>query len=250
MYARVTVRARSPFEAADNALDALDLARGLLNWGENRRTFMRFSSGISKPVNEIRLGPIHTLHRPDGRLATETWWYEPSFQASTFPFAVQQPLVNFQASAIQRLRRHPYQRLCEDAVIRYTRALDEGEPVTAFLKLWSVLELLTGSSHSYDTAIRRVSFLFQEHYYHLLVLNHLRRFRNATVHESATSQAIQTYLYQLKRYVDTLLTFHLTRGRRLVSLDRAIEFLDLPPDEVELARRARLFQSGRRYRMK
>jgi hypothetical protein len=81
-YVRVHAKARSPFESVDNALDALDLTRGILNWFENRRNYFRISSGSPIAVNPILLGPYHTVHNSDGSKAIDTWWYEPSYRNS------------------------------------------------------------------------------------------------------------------------------------------------------------------------
>jgi len=43
-------------------------------------------------------------------------------------------------------------------------------------------------------------------------------------------------MYQLKRYVELLLLFHLTSSYRFESIARAAEFLDLPPNPAELRR--------------
>ena len=79
MDVSVTVKTKSPFEGAQRALDAIDLARATWNLALNRAKDWRISSGKPRPVNEILLGPFHTMHNEDGSLATESWWYDPSY---------------------------------------------------------------------------------------------------------------------------------------------------------------------------
>jgi len=80
MQVRVHVSAKSIHHGAKQALETLDFVRGVWNWAYNRRHFIRETwGGKSKPVNQIILGPIHTLHNSNGYLAaTNNWWYEPS----------------------------------------------------------------------------------------------------------------------------------------------------------------------------
>jgi hypothetical protein len=76
---RVTLQARTPAVAAVNALDDLDLIRGLWNFGINRRIISSNSSGKRQPMNQILLGPVHTIHNPDGSLATQQFFYQNTF---------------------------------------------------------------------------------------------------------------------------------------------------------------------------
>jgi hypothetical protein len=80
----VKVSAKSTYSAYVRALTALDVLRGIWNWIINCRTDMTLQIGgvcEFKPINRIRLGPVHTVHLPDGSLATKEWWYQPSFEA-------------------------------------------------------------------------------------------------------------------------------------------------------------------------
>ncbi len=65
---RVSVRARSEHEAYEKATGALDLLRGI--WNLRLNSAARSSSGKRKPVNVLQLGPLHSLHEPNGELAS------------------------------------------------------------------------------------------------------------------------------------------------------------------------------------
>ena len=73
------VSARTPFEAAEMALNGIDLMRASWNLAINRGKIWRYSSGSPSPVNEIRLLPFHTVHDSTGTLATETYWFDPGY---------------------------------------------------------------------------------------------------------------------------------------------------------------------------
>jgi hypothetical protein len=78
-FARVSVWAKSEIEAVESALNGLNLLRGIWNFYLNYPVAWRRSAGQRNPVNEIVLGPIHSLHEPSGKLAVEYNWYEPDY---------------------------------------------------------------------------------------------------------------------------------------------------------------------------
>lgn len=143
LYVLARVSARSTHEAADSALDVIDLQRGIWNWFYNRRHFTRMSFGSQDPVNRILLGPIHTLHYPRGKLATETFWFEPTYRAPIRAHDLKndmEGLLKFSKSVKNALRKCKYRTDIEGAIVRYVRALDDRDWHAAFLKLWGVLE--------------------------------------------------------------------------------------------------------------
>lgn len=140
------------------------------------------------------------------------------------------------------MKRHKYPHVIQNAFIRYTRALDERDWTTAFLKLWSILELLTDTSKAnYDTTIKRTAFLYKEREYNIQVLQHLKKYRNLSVHLDMGNSEIETYLYQLKNYVETLLSFHLQNKFNFDTIQEAAEFLSLPHEEEVLVSQERDF---------
>jgi len=250
---RVSINARTVYEAADNALRMLDLIRGVWNLQENWRHRIRWSSGRREPVNKILLGPLHTLHDTRGREVTSIWWYEPKYSGAVRVFRLTddniQKMYTFLKGTQKRLSKLPYREQMEEAIIRYTRALDERDWEGSFLRLWGVLELLTGNPDTYKVIIRRVSWLFGEgeNEYHKQVLHHLKEYRNGIVHYDESSHAAETYLYQLKYYVEVLIRFHLWNRFGFKSLEEVWEFLDMPTQVEEIARQLRVRQLALRY---
>ncbi len=250
IFAKVSVLARSAYEAADQALNTLDIVRGTWNWLENRRHSLRMSFGGRKPVNKIILGPLHTLHFPGGKLATETWWYETKRFGNLEPSDITQDVANldiFLRKVRKNLAKCKYEQKIEDAIVLYTRALDEWDWDGAFLKLWSVLEQLTNTDESYKVTIRRASFLFEDRNFCQQILRHLKDYRNKFVHEAADSSEIETYIYQLKSFVEQLLSFHLGSKYGFESIEEASEFLDMPSDKKELASRIEMMKYAQKY---
>lgn len=253
-YMRVSaqVNARTPSEAADRGLEALDLLRASWNLALNRgKAWRETGGGRPAPVNEIRLSPFHTVHDSAGKLATGAFWYDPGYTkpASLFndkdKFA---KLLKFGASIRRRLSATPYQDELRSALVRYVRALDSADLTDAFLRLWSLLEFLTDSTHeSYKVATRRAAFMFEDKARSRLVLSNLTNHRNRFVHVGSQSEDIESLVFQLKRYVDALLTFHLGNRFGFKSRAEAASFMDLPADAAELKHRQRRLQQALRY---
>ena len=274
----IHTRGRSHWEAAIRALDALDLLRGIWNFALNLRKWSRTTGGARRPVNQLLLRPVHSLHDPDGSLAPMLDWHESSeYIESEYIKPVYSSrelsqhwtkVKKVEDDVRQWLARSAYEARLEDALRRYTRALDSFDWEASFLRLWGLLETLTGTQphESHDLTVKRATFLYEdpEREFHVQVLNHLRHYRNRSVHGGESSETIEAYLYQLKRYVEELLIFHLDPPNytRFKTIAQAAAFLDLPPDPADLRRRvgelhrdservrarAQLHKWGERYR--
>jgi hypothetical protein len=247
---RIYVSARSPYEAIDLALNAMNLIRGIWNWFYNRQHSIRMSLGSQTPVNKIVQGPVHTLHLPNGNLAIETFWYEPRFYSTQRvynPTPEIDKLCKFTSNVRKRLAKCKYHQVIEDSIIQYARALDERDWEAAFLRLWSILERLTNTSDFYTDIIKRASFIFEDREYYKQVLKHLKDFRNKYVHEAGDSSEMETYMYELKNIVESLLGFHLGNKFNFNSISEVAEFLDLSSDRDALASRVKLINYAQKF---
>lgn len=250
---RVSVTGRSEHEAAEKAFDAVDLLRGIWNLGLNRSRGLHYNSGKRLPVNRILPGPIHTLHEPGGKLiSTEMLWYEPEYLGPIELFRTRNGmsgLRSFDKSLRRKLSQVVYRSHIENAIRRYSRALDSRDFQKAFLELWGVMEGLTDSVTSrYDVTIRRTLSLFTDVDFHRQLLKNLRQFRNRSVHAGEGTEEIEALLSQLRRYVQELIMFHATNPFHFESLDEACEFLDLPADSAVLRQKKRLIRKALKFR--
>ncbi|HET8656194.1 MAG TPA: hypothetical protein VFL93_11810 [Longimicrobiaceae bacterium] len=252
---RVGVRARTPAAAVDQALESLDLLRSLWNFRINLRTLTRRQWGVTgpKPVNEIRLGPVHTLHTPGGKLVEGAFWYEPRHYQHGELYALEKDwdsVIKSENRIRKRLSQIRYASDLESLLIRYVRALDSTDFEVAYNKLWSVCERLVSSVGDYAPMIDRILFVFpnSERIYQKLILEHLRDVRNGMVHDDRSRQEIAIYLYQLKFFVETLFRFHFGNGARFRSLSTAGKFLDSPAERAVLKEQAQRIKLALRYK--
>lgn len=182
---RISLKGRSEFEAANSALDAFDLLRGIWNLALNHTLSGRMSGGMlsgkMEPVNQILPGPLHTLHFPNGTLATDTYWYEPSilnqqrFKATDVENKWKR-ILKVENDTRRALTTIAYDADLEDANLAYTRALDLSDFNAAFMALWRLLEKLTPFERDYKATRKRILFLInsQERRFHEQILRHLK----------------------------------------------------------------------------
>lgn len=205
-----------------------------------------------KPVNPLFLAPIHSLHRIDGSLAWDSWWYEPNYFRPAHPLADKSKVDRMLAFTIElrsRLRTLAYTTDLQSALLRYGRALDSRDLNDAFLRLWGLLEFLTATTSApYTVTARRAAFLFAERDYAFQVLSHLANYRNRFVHAGSETEEIESLLYLLKRHVEALLIFHAGNRIGFASIAEAGEFLDMPSDKTALAERIRKLRFASKFR--
>jgi len=234
----VSVRARSVHQATDQALFAADVVRGALNFFVNAKRLAPLSrAGLMKPINPIRLGRVHTLHRPRGGLAHADYWFERFFYPSP-TFGTRKAFEDLRRRELELRRRLafvPYGDELRDGLVRYVRALDGIDHESTFLKLWSVLEYLTGIQNArYDDIVRRVSFLFGDGDWYRTILENLRDQRNRNVHAGTQSEEVEYLMFRAKFFVERVLLFHLQSAGLFTTLAEACEFLSLSSDPMTL----------------
>lgn len=251
-WVRAGTSARSDHEAYDRGLEALDLLRAIWNFNTSFCA-TRMTWPTRGPVNNIVNAPVHSLHRPSGALASDLFGYEPSYRKPVRPLDLTGKLDKLRAFE-RRLRNNLWKWKETDflrrALVRYVRAQDDAELANVFLSLWSVLEMLTDTLKlSYDRTIRRAAFMWDNRALAVQELKHLRSWRNRRVHGGESTEDKEVHVYQLKKYVDTLLGFLLFNPYNSnKNLQEIACFLDLPFDEGVLARRIEMYRQAKELR--
>jgi hypothetical protein len=247
---RIAIRDKSPTAAAQQAIDHLDLFRGLIALYVNFA--MQWSLGGSpsfEPINRVRCGSRHTIHTPNGKVATESIWFEPNFRpAKIYELKDVVKLFKWIKCDLREVARSPYQKELTNALIKYARAFDEPDPNNAFVKLWSALESLTTPGVAdYDKLVKRCCFLYADSEYHRQVLEHLREYRNRSVHSGIEGVDARANCFLLQEYFRSAVHFYKGNRTAFSSLTDANEFLDFPPDRSILTARLRALRKAIRF---
>ncbi|MCP9904588.1 hypothetical protein KBY85_10640 [Cyanobium sp. BA5m-10] len=241
---------KSTHAAVGKMLDAIDLLRGIWNLQANKVMVLSFGER-KKPINQVLLGEVHTLHGKDGKNIGDMYWHQSeNFQDHRKVDFSNDSYKILEVTNIWRdaLKKNIYRKDVELGIVRYVRALDSRDYDSTFIKLWSVLEYLTGTLRDrYDKTIRRASFLYKDREYNRLVLENLRQYRNKSVHLGAGENNIDTHVYQLKSYVEQLLLFHIPNSFGLKSLEEASRFMDLQHDKEALKKQIAFCQAGIKF---
>lgn len=229
--------ARTPEEAIDSAMRAIDLHRGLWNLGQGAGTAWSLDIGGShRPTNTILVGPVHTVHLPGGEPASRFWGFDPSYCPEhdrwyrTSPEGWESAAV-FEEQLAQALPGVSMRQFVTDAIVRYCRALDDVDPEATFVLLWGVLEHLTGANAAgkSDRLIERASNIYSEHaHLDLITLRMLLDQRNASVHRGASSQFRRTGIAMLLNLISDFLATLLRVHPQFKSPMQFWDFLDLP----------------------
>jgi len=252
---RVSVKGRSIHDAADRALNSLHLLRALWSLSTARGGFWHMLGWIpsGEPLGVIHIGPIHTLHLPDGKLAADNlYWCEPDFTEDQAIFRNAKgwtEIEGIRRRAMKRLGALQYRSEMEALLIRYVRALDQLDMDVAFLQMWSILEKITGTiGANYDKTIKRTIWPLPEETRHSDqdILQLIRCRRNQYVHSGRTSDASEQAAYLIKSFVEPHIRILLLNVLGVRSLEEYAAFLSLPTKRnMLLGRKQRLAKAIR-----
>lgn len=249
----VQVKAKSEVEAINIALDDLDLLRAFLSIYSNHMIILRLGNDSFSPINKVRLGQIHTIHKSSGEIINpEHYWYEPTFSLNEVHFIKEQKKIGVMKQIdflVCNFNNCKYNKKLKHSLLRYVRAFDERNYNVSLLEVWGSLEYLTASDkNNKDDVIKRCSFIFEEHEYHKQILEHLREFRNESVHVGIKNDEVKNYCYQLQFYFAELILFHLERFKLFKSLDYVNQLLVHSSNLEELNKKKDLLEKAIKYR--
>ena len=198
------------------------------------------------------LGGMHTLHHNSGKLVSEdVFWYELDYKerASLSASDVKRKkAARFFNHVYKRIELHKDRHIIKDAIIRYVRAFDGSDKNFALQKTWSALEsLMAPSENNTDLVVRRCSFMFRDRDYHHQVLEHLKDYRNRSVHTGRSIENPNDYCYQVQKYFRQAIIFHAANSTDFSSLREANEFLDLPDSIKDLERKKMLIEKAIKF---
>jgi hypothetical protein len=244
---KVRTKGRSIYDGYSNAMNSLNLLRGLWSLFATYQSWTLGSSTLSRnPIGVIHTGPIYTLHLPSGKLADKNLcWYDPEYTKDQPIFQATQKWEQIEKDrrwASKRLATLEYRRDLEALLMRYASALDHPDTDIAFLQMWGLLERVTGTiGGNYDETIERTvwPFLHKERPLYRDMLDSLRCRRNQYVHSGRAGQESDQAAYLLKFFVDFHLWNLISNQLGVHSLEEYGEFLALPTDVTVLKQRQR-----------
>lgn len=245
-YCPVVVRFKSKngVDGMELALFELDYVRGVfcLLMNSSFKASLGGGSGSRLPINEIMLGGMHTLHKKNGSLFDErTYWYEPDYtEIKAKILTVERRAAVGKDFSVLNAKIHSHKdcHVIKETIVRYARSFDGRDKNFALQKTWAALEtLMAPSENNTDLVVRRCSFMWGDRPYHHQVLEHIKDYRNRSVHTGRSLDNPNEQCYLLQKYFRQAVIFHASNAAVFASLREANEFLDLPDDSNELLRK-------------
>lgn len=230
---QIPVSARNEFEAFHSAIRMIDYLRSIWNWKyePQRRIFPATLGGY--PMNFFTLGPIHIILKPNLAFS-ETIFYETEFKHRSTDISKEwTELKKFEQKSRRAISNHPYGSEIADAMCKLVQALDYPDSHTAFLRLWQVLEHITGTERAkYQNLIDKVVFIQTEPInLHRAFLQNLRQQRNSSIHVGKRSEKIENHLISLKGYVKSVFSYHINNPFKVKRMKDAISYLEMSTDK-------------------
>jgi len=234
------MRARTAPEAQSKAANALDFYRGAANFALVGNIWHASASDGAKPLNELLLGPSYTLHDPSGAPAIEMYWYEPHYRKFSTITCIGEKWQRAHSVALtmrKQINRSQYGDELYRTMIRYCRTLDSGDPGLVLLRLWGVLESLTGTVRDRgDELVRRAAGMYRESAVVRGTLEVMRNRRNRIAHAGVDDESDREDVVMLHRFVARGILLAFQKSTKYSGLDEIGQFLALPNSKAELER--------------
>lgn len=249
MFVVVSVHARSESEAFERAIRCLDFVRAIWNYAIGYSAVSAFDIGKRYPINQILLGPVHTVHNEDGKCEKDVWWYDPDYVEPIKPINSKKMILKMMQlynKMFAMLKVSNYKSVLESILIRYVSALDLRNYGSSFVLLWGVLESLTdGKNH--EEVISRASASHSAVDFARQELRLLLHFRNGFAHEGKGSSFTGTLLYRLKYYCDVLIRIHLANKSFFSSVEEFGSFLSCATEPSTIDKQLRILKKARSF---
>lgn len=238
----VKVSALDADSAFEKAMQRLNILRGVMCLYANYVS--ESYTGHWEPINKIRLGGFHTVHTADGKnYSDDRYWFEPIYNAAK-PIILaldrQKELKKFIYLIIEGLKISNFKEIIEDAIVRYVGALDEKDPNVAFILAWGALEALLSHGSANNASLPyRCATIFKDTQYHEQILEHLKLYRNETIHAGVRNEDVKDYCYLVQYYFEEILYFllHKEINSYFQTIGDVYKFLELPRGYDELQKK-------------
>lgn len=248
MFVTVSMEAPTEYEAYEKGMKALDFLRSL--WQLNAKKGISFlEAGGDKYFTDsmVGVGKIHTLHKPNGKEATNIAWIEDNFfekKPAKFKnhlkFQEQCKYVN-KLIAKSRFKDH-----IQQVLINYIQSLDQNELEFRFLKLWTVVEILLCTDKTTELS-KRISFLFNERDEVMQVINSLRDARNTNTHKGKPIINAEMKNFLLVSYFESVIWYFIKNPFGFNKIKDFIEFLSISTDLEEVERKIKHYTKVRKF---
>ena len=246
---RAYITARGEEEAFQNGLNTLNVFRALFNLFISNQSVTILESELSfKPQCYACNGPYYFLEQVDGESDTKIY-FQSEFRSEV------RKLNNIATKLSDPSKLRSFFRKAKRSVgqveemsyilDRYITVLDSRSYDDAFLRLWSVLELVTntsGAGFSHEKTVKRASAIYQDRKKAEYLLNSMKYIRNQFVHNNLSQDISSLIMGQLKNTVENHILELLGSIVNVTRLEDYGKFLDLASTGDDLEQKKRWLQ--------
>lgn len=244
-----TVKARSELEAADRAMAVIKSMLGCVNFCLNHGA-QRFHSGRRLPGNQVRLVGEQLIFRGDWSRFEDFFFYEEeSEHPERWPVDLDRALSPNRKALdrmLARLNDKVFGKLLIEGMQDYQEALSHMDTALVHIRLWGLLERLTGSEDGESrTTIRRATFISREAEIRRRRLSQAAKARHAFVHRRVRAPFIDHVAEDLRYWVEEMLIYIFFVRRKFRDLDFFFKVLDAPWTAKDVERATAILRIAR-----
>ncbi|MCP4748798.1 MAG: hypothetical protein GY874_22105 [Desulfobacteraceae bacterium] len=238
-YVKVRVSARCENKAIETAATEFDFIRGIWNFTINKKFGIRKTlSGLPMRINKIVCGPCCTVHKNDGSRESGSFWHDTNISREFRILDIQKEYDFCKKDEVcirKKSKHHSMGFFIKKIFIRYASSLDDENMTNTFIRLWSLLELVTKTENAnYSITIQRASLIFIDKQTVKITLNNLRNKRNDIIHSGRNFDSSEQDSYSLLSIINSIILFLLDNINSFKNIKKYEAFLSLPLNKKEM----------------
>lgn len=238
-FAVLKVYGKNPYNAFTNGMQSAHYLLGLINYCINIQKSFFFTKSEMYPINNVNMGPLISVHFPNGKLAMEQVGINLNYlKEDDFYLPKKKDVPTIFKIAKQykvSVERSRWKEFLRETFIRYDKILGNIDRQSSFIQMWALLEHLTWTKRdSYDTTVKRALIFSNSDEENESELNHFRKIRNDYVHLIKESSRISTSLWHLEQYVKKLILLYVDFGSYFSTSEEIQYFMDMPISGIKL----------------
>lgn len=246
-------KAVNPLDCFQQCDDALSSELGIFTFLLTSPHSYRLSFGNRKHIARILIAPGTTVHKVNGSLAYEGFWYGDflnDLSPSKFDRDEVSKMISNYDIVRKSLSRLPWRLRAREALTRYQRSLSQTDLEQGFLDTWRLFELIAGQERDkYAQLVDRAASHWRETKYIQELGKHLIYRRNEISHGRAKRYGDDEGLvFQMIKLLHPLLKSFLLNHRKFDTLAEFYDFCDGPYEQSEISRKLYVLQQLQNFR--
>jgi hypothetical protein len=221
---------------AESAIECINYICGVFNLMVDPKTYVIFGKR-DVPSVWMSSAPIFFLFEGDNR--SDTFYRESRFGEVAKGKQEYEDIANLHFTDMRKAISKADKKLSfinlRSAIARLHIAKSDPDINNRFIKLWSLLEVLTLAGADHGKVCYRISNFFAGSQLGVMA-NIARHFRNSAVHEGREHTNTYIYTHYLSEMCSQFIRFYIASGYKFSGESHLVEYLDTPRSEDAFAK--------------